>query len=105
MVWRGRMPHITIQSKTRVLTASHTAAGSRVFVERHLRDDDLVAVNRQPSLHKMSIMAHRAKVMRLSKYLSVRRKTAELENNTGSLVRRWPVLGRINELRCRAYGS
>ena len=38
-------------------------------------------------------------------YLSVRRKMAELENNTGSLVRRWPILGRINELRCRAYGS
>ena len=45
---------------------------------------------------------------RLQLYLSVsvRRKTSELENNTGSLVRRcWPVLGRINELRCRAYGS
>ena len=38
-------------------------------------------------------------------YLSVTRKTAELENNTGILVRRWPVLGRIDELRCRAYGS
>ena len=31
-------------------------------VERHLRDDDVVLFNRQPSLHKMSIMGHRAKV-------------------------------------------
>ena len=29
-------------------------------VERHLRDDDVVLFNRQPSLHKMSIMGHRA---------------------------------------------
>ena len=36
-------------------------------------------------------------------YLPVTRKMAELENNTGSLVRRWPVLGYINELRCCAY--
>ena len=32
-------------------------------VERHLIDGDVVLFNRQPSLHKMSIMAHRAKVM------------------------------------------
>ena len=32
-------------------------------VERHLVDGDVVLFNRQPSLHKMSIMAHRAKVM------------------------------------------
>jgi DNA-directed RNA polymerase II subunit RPB1 len=32
-------------------------------VERHLRDDDVVLFNRQPSLHKMSIMGHRAKVL------------------------------------------
>ncbi|CAK4092168.1 unnamed protein product [Aphanomyces euteiches] len=33
------------------------------IVERHLRDDDYVLFNRQPSLHKMSIMAHRVKVL------------------------------------------
>jgi len=33
------------------------------IVERHLRDDDIVIFNRQPSLHKMSIMAHYAKVL------------------------------------------
>ena len=32
-------------------------------VERHLQDGDVVLFNRQPSLHKMSIMAHRAKVL------------------------------------------
>jgi DNA-directed RNA polymerase III subunit RPC1 len=32
-------------------------------VERHLHDGDVVLFNRQPSLHKLSIMAHRARVM------------------------------------------
>ncbi len=31
-------------------------------VERHLEDGDIVLFNRQPSLHKLSIMAHRVKV-------------------------------------------
>lgn len=33
------------------------------IIERHLRDDDVVLFNRQPSLHKLSIMAHKAKVL------------------------------------------
>ncbi|XP_036146712.1 DNA-directed RNA polymerase III subunit RPC1 isoform X2 [Monomorium pharaonis] len=33
------------------------------IVERHLKDDDLVLFNRQPSLHKLSIMTHRAKIL------------------------------------------
>lgn len=32
-------------------------------VERHLKDNDIVLFNRQPSLHRVSIMSHRAKVM------------------------------------------
>ena len=32
-------------------------------VERHLRDGDIVLFNRQPSLHRMSIMAHRVRVL------------------------------------------
>lgn len=32
-------------------------------VERHLCDGDVVLFNRQPSLHRMSIMAHRVRVM------------------------------------------
>ena len=38
------------------------------IVERHLRDDDIVLFNRQPSLHKMSIMGHRAKVLHWSTF-------------------------------------
>ena len=33
------------------------------IVERHLRDGDVVMFNRQPSLHRMSIMAHYVKVL------------------------------------------
>lgn len=33
------------------------------IVERHLRNGDIVAFNRQPSLHKYSIMAHRVRIM------------------------------------------
>ena len=34
------------------------------IVNRHLLDDDWVLFNRQPSLHKMSMMGHRVKVMK-----------------------------------------
>ncbi|SCU92753.1 LANO_0E01992g1_1 [Lachancea nothofagi CBS 11611] len=37
-------------------------------VERHIIDDDPVLFNRQPSLHKMSMMAHRVKVMPYSTF-------------------------------------
>jgi DNA-directed RNA polymerase beta' subunit len=33
------------------------------LVRRHLRDNDIVLFNRQPSLHKMSMMAHKIKVL------------------------------------------
>jgi len=33
------------------------------IVERHLKDGDIVLFNRQPSLHRMSIMAHRVRVL------------------------------------------
>lgn len=33
------------------------------IVHRHMRDDDDVLFNRQPSLHKMSTMGHKAKIM------------------------------------------
>ena len=41
-------------------------AGYRV--ERHLQDGDYVCLNRQPSLHKMSIMGHRVKVLPFSTF-------------------------------------
>jgi len=34
------------------------------IVERHLSDGDPVLLNRQPSLHKMSMMCHRVKVIK-----------------------------------------
>ncbi|KZO99631.1 beta and beta-prime subunits of DNA dependent RNA-polymerase [Calocera viscosa TUFC12733] len=37
-------------------------------VERHLRDGDYVLFNRQPSLHKMSMMSHRVRVMPYSTF-------------------------------------
>jgi DNA-directed RNA polymerase III subunit RPC1 len=32
-------------------------------VERHMMNGDVILFNRQPSLHKMSLMAHRARVL------------------------------------------
>ena len=32
-------------------------------VERHIRDNDVVIFNRQPTLHKMSMMGHLVKVL------------------------------------------
>ncbi|KAL0945704.1 hypothetical protein HGRIS_014853 [Hohenbuehelia grisea] len=37
-------------------------------VERHLKDGDYVLFNRQPSLHKMSMMSHRVKLMPYSTF-------------------------------------
>ena len=41
--------------------AQHLSLGS--VVERHMLDGDIVLFNRQPSLHKLSIMTHYARVM------------------------------------------
>ncbi|KAF7333371.1 DNA-directed RNA polymerase subunit [Mycena venus] len=38
------------------------------IVERHLKDGDFVLLNRQPSLHKMSMMSHRVKLMPYSTF-------------------------------------
>ena len=37
-------------------------------VERHIENDDIVVFNRQPSLHKMSMMGHRVKIMPYSTF-------------------------------------
>jgi len=39
------------------------AVESGFVVERHIRDGDIVLFNRQPSLHRMSIMAHTVRVL------------------------------------------
>eukprot|EP00035_Acanthoeca_spectabilis_P006598 m.126620 g.126620 ORF g.126620 m.126620 type:complete len:1758 (-) comp13577_c0_seq1:55-5328(-) len=33
------------------------------IVERHMRNDDVIVFNRQPTLHKMSMMGHRVKIL------------------------------------------
>ena len=47
--------------KNRKIIADMLAPG--FTVERHLHDGDLVLFNRQPSLHRMSIMAHEVRIM------------------------------------------
>ena len=47
--------------KNRKIIADMLAPG--FTVERHLNDGDLVLFNRQPSLHRMSIMAHEVRIM------------------------------------------
>lgn len=58
--------------KDRTIIADTIESG--FVVERHLADGDIVLFNRQPSLHRMSIMAHEVRVMpyrtfRLSLYV------------------------------------
>jgi len=49
-----------------LLTPSSGHAGSNVKkVYRHLKDGDVVLMNRQPTLHKPSIMGHRVRVLHL----------------------------------------
>lgn len=40
-------------------------------VERHLESGDIVLFNRQPSLHRMSIMSHRVTLLFTSLYFSL----------------------------------
>lgn len=52
---------IRLRNVDRERIASELRPGD--VVERHLRDGDYVLFNRQPSLHKMSMMAHKVRVM------------------------------------------
>lgn len=56
---QGKRKHISDETKEVIL--AELAPG--YIVERHLIDNDIVLFNRQPSLHRMSIMAHRVKVL------------------------------------------
>jgi DNA-directed RNA polymerase III subunit RPC1 len=56
----GEMIRYSIMPHMRARRAADLKIGD--VVERHLIDDDVVLFNRQPSLHKMSIMSHRVKV-------------------------------------------
>lgn len=49
------------------------------IVHRHLRDGDIVLFNRQPSLHKMSMMAHRVRVINDPKLITFRMNVTATE--------------------------
>jgi DNA-directed RNA polymerase II subunit RPB1 len=60
--WRlGNQKHLTKQLKN--MDRENIVLDDGDIVDRHLRDGDYVLFNRQPSLHKMSMMAHRVRVM------------------------------------------
>ena len=52
---------ITLKHGDREKIATEMQVGD--IVDRHMRDGDYILFNRQPSLHKMSMMAHRVRVM------------------------------------------
>ncbi|MCD6403013.1 MAG: DNA-directed RNA polymerase subunit A' [Candidatus Aenigmarchaeota archaeon] len=55
----GRRKRITELNKEEI--AKELEPG--YIVERHLQDGDITIFNRQPSLHRMSMMAHKARIM------------------------------------------
>lgn len=55
----GKMKRVTDQTKEVILEELEPG----FVVERHLLDGDFVLFNRHPSLHKMSIMGHRVRVL------------------------------------------
>ncbi len=55
----GKKRRITDELKEEILEELEPG----YIVERHLLDGDIVLFNRQPSLHKMSMMAHYAKIL------------------------------------------
>lgn len=54
----GRKCYLLFADREKI--ARNLAVGD--VVERHLKDDDMVLFNRQPSLHRVSIMGHRVRV-------------------------------------------
>jgi DNA-directed RNA polymerase subunit A' len=55
----GKKKKITEETKEQLLEELQPG----FIVERHLMDSDIAIFNRQPSLHRMSIMAHRVKIL------------------------------------------
>jgi DNA-directed RNA polymerase III subunit RPC1 len=53
---------ITIQGENNLFKQPELREGFRI--ERHLKNNDIVLFNRQPSLHRVSIMAHRVQIVR-----------------------------------------
>lgn len=61
IVRKGPNTSISLHYGDRNNMAKNLAIGN--IVDRHMMNDDYVLFNRQPSLHKQSIMCHRVKVM------------------------------------------
>ncbi len=57
----GKRRKINENNQEEIIEAIEPGEGWKV--ERHIEDGDIVLFNRQPSLHRMSIMAHRARVL------------------------------------------
>lgn len=58
----GRKRFLKISREERAKLAAELKVGD--VVERHMRDGDVVLFNRQPSLHRISIMAHVAVILK-----------------------------------------
>ncbi len=56
-------------------TRAPLSSGSKI-VYRHLRDGDIMLTNRQPTLHKPGLMAHRARVLKVGQTLHAGRDLA-----------------------------
>lgn len=70
--WPGARYYISKVHDTEIIDLNYVKEKPNLqygdIVERHLMDDDYVIFNRQPSLHKMSIMGHRIKVLPYSTF-------------------------------------
>lgn len=51
------------RAKARLLFSDDSRDGASKIVYRHLRDGDVVVMNRQPTLHRASMMAHFIRVL------------------------------------------
>ena len=56
-------------AKPKAATVNTSMGGSAKRVWRHLRDGDALLLNRQPTLHKPGIMAHKARVLKGEKVI------------------------------------
>ena len=59
VISNGRKRRVTDDTKEYILETLEPG----VIIERHLKDGDMVLFNRQPSLHRMSMMAHEVRVL------------------------------------------
>ena len=67
--YKANIPFVLLMIVYRVPSMfQHKYVRSSLQVERHLIDGDFVLFNRQPSLHKMSIMGHKIKIMPYSTF-------------------------------------